>query len=288
MVGWFGGNAVRTFGRRKLESLGVRERVIGRREEASVPHQLWVERRVDHARRAALIAWACSRRGQRCGCSATPIAIDCVSPIPAAGEWQPAQVLSSCRPEIVSKNSLLPRSASLASTLRPSRASSVDSILPVKPCRCSSAKSTSSNLRVVTESETAAWAKAGSPAPSVPVPPPPHAASRSAAVTHSAPVDEPEWRVVIRKMLPMTVVSVLFIRSPFLFAVTIRVGSWTSPIDREAGFLFAHGRTVERRTPLRCVSRSNIWKRGPGRQKAARLVIGRRKPSSRVQPLPPR
>src|SRR5207249_11388012 len=62
-----------------------------------------------------------------------PMAIDCVSPKPAVGEWQPAQALSECRDAILSKNSKRPRFASRRSNGRPSLVSNVDSIRPVKP-----------------------------------------------------------------------------------------------------------------------------------------------------------
>ena len=41
-----------------------------------------------------------------------PMAIDCVSPNPLVGEWQPAQVLSLFRPVMVSNHSNRPTSAS--------------------------------------------------------------------------------------------------------------------------------------------------------------------------------
>src|SRR5436190_18011136 len=51
-----------------------------------------------------------------------PMAIDCVSPKPAVGEWQPAHALSECREAILSKNNSRPRIASVGFTGRPSRA----------------------------------------------------------------------------------------------------------------------------------------------------------------------
>ena len=55
-----------------------------------------------------------------------PIAIDCVSPNPLVGEWQPPQVLSSFRPVIVSNQSKRPRSASWRSMWRPILFSNVE------------------------------------------------------------------------------------------------------------------------------------------------------------------
>ena len=54
------------------------------------------------------------------------MAIDCVSPNPLLGEWHPAQVLSLCRPVILSNQSSRPRSARSGSILRPRRRSSVE------------------------------------------------------------------------------------------------------------------------------------------------------------------
>ena len=64
-----------------------------------------------------------------------------MSPKPWAGEWHPAQALSSCRDVILSKKSSRPRLASLGSTGRPSRASRLDPAIPVKPAARNAAAS---------------------------------------------------------------------------------------------------------------------------------------------------
>src|SRR2546429_5541539 len=61
-----------------------------------------------------------------------PMAMDCVSPKPRVGEWQPAQVLSLFRPVIVSNHSNRPRLARAGSTAWPRRCSRLESIFPVK------------------------------------------------------------------------------------------------------------------------------------------------------------
>src|SRR5689334_23794201 len=70
-------------------------------------------------KKAVLIAIGVRRmlRGPvRCGPTmplfSMPMAIDCVSPKPLVGEWQPPQVLSLFNPVRVSNHSSLPRSAS--------------------------------------------------------------------------------------------------------------------------------------------------------------------------------
>ena len=55
------------------------------------------------------------------------------SPNPNVGAWQPAQVLSSCRLRIGSKNSSRPRSARPEFTGRRSRFCNVDSTRPANP-----------------------------------------------------------------------------------------------------------------------------------------------------------
>src|SRR5213592_2554278 len=56
-----------------------------------------------------------------------PIAIDCVSPNPFVGEWQPAHVLSLFRPVMVSNQRSRPRFAKPGLRSRPSRCATVDS-----------------------------------------------------------------------------------------------------------------------------------------------------------------
>jgi len=68
-----------------------------------------------------------------------PMAMDCVSPKPADGEWHPAHALSECRDAILSKKSRRPRFASFLSMGRPRRASMLDPTVPVKPARLSAA-----------------------------------------------------------------------------------------------------------------------------------------------------
>src|SRR5688572_7465326 len=74
-----------------------------------------------------------------------PTAIDCVSPKPWVGEWQPAHALSSLRAVIGSNQSMRPRSASRGSRRRPSRASSVEPTSPVKPNLARYARTSASN-----------------------------------------------------------------------------------------------------------------------------------------------
>lgn len=87
------------------------------------------------------------RSGPTTPLESIPIAIDCVSPKPFVGEWQPAQALSSSRPVIVSNHSSRPVSARRRSSGRPSRCVSVDSIRPVKPLASSVCRSSRSSAR---------------------------------------------------------------------------------------------------------------------------------------------
>ena len=57
-----------------------------------------------------------------------PMAMDCVSPNPWVGEWQPAQVLSLFKPVMVSNQSSRPRLARAGSIGRPSRSGAVEAI----------------------------------------------------------------------------------------------------------------------------------------------------------------
>src|SRR5258708_5700530 len=63
------------------------------------------------------------------------MAMDWVSPNAREGEWHPPQVLSLCSPPALSNQSSRPRLARFWSRLRPRRSSSPDWILPVKPAR---------------------------------------------------------------------------------------------------------------------------------------------------------
>src|SRR5205807_6704821 len=60
-------------------------------------------------------------------------------PNPVAGEWQPPQVLSECRPPDLSNHSSRPRSASCRLTGRPSRCGRLSSTRPVNPAACKAA-----------------------------------------------------------------------------------------------------------------------------------------------------
>src|SRR6266704_4294097 len=75
-----------------------------------------------------------------------PMAMDCVSPNPRVGEWQPAQVLSLFSPVMVSNQRRRPRWARAGFTARLRRFSRVASIFPVKPNSCSRAANSRSTI----------------------------------------------------------------------------------------------------------------------------------------------